>query len=133
MINEGGWGQVWSFVRAALQPDLSSDILSLALPSTLITLAYAVCGTALSVVIGFVGGILSSSVWWQMVFPGKEGRGVRRHAYVVPWVGVRGLGRLLGDQLASFSYRSVLTSLIFYVGLTFLVDMISAAVRRAVR
>jgi len=91
VINEGGWGQVWSFVRAALHPDLSSDILSLAIPSTLITLAYAVCGTALSVVIGFVGGILSSSVWWQMVFPGKEGRGVRRHAYMVPWVSVRGL------------------------------------------
>jgi phosphonate transport system permease protein len=91
VINEGGWGQVWSFVRAALHPDLSSDILSLAIPSTLITLAYAVCGTALSVAIGFVGGILSSSVWWQMVFPGKEGRGLRRHAYIVPWVGVRGL------------------------------------------
>lgn len=52
---------------------------------------------------------------------------------LVGLVGAGGLGRLLGDQLASFDYRSVLTSLIFYVGLTFLVDMLSALVRRAVR
>jgi phosphonate transport system permease protein len=56
-----------------------------------------------------------------------------RATVVVGLVGAGGLGRLLGDQLSSFDYRSVLTSLIFYVGLTFLVDMLSALVRRAVR
>ena len=56
-----------------------------------------------------------------------------RATVVVGLVGAGGLGRLLGEQLASFSYRSVLTSLLFYIGLTFLVDMVSAAVRRAAR
>lgn len=56
-----------------------------------------------------------------------------RATVVVGLVGAGGLGRLLGEQLSSFDYRSVLTSLLFFVGLTFLVDMISAVARRAIR
>ncbi len=56
-----------------------------------------------------------------------------RATVVVGLVGAGGLGRLLGDQLSSFDYRSVLTSLLFFVGLTFLVDMISSVARRAIR
>lgn len=87
VVNQGGWGLVWQFVRAAAQPDLSGDILSLAIPSTLITLAYAVCGTFLSVLIGIVGGVLSSQVWWQSVQQRTRGA---RNLYVAPWLGVRG-------------------------------------------
>ncbi|HUP26946.1 MAG TPA: phosphate ABC transporter permease, partial [Chloroflexia bacterium] len=56
-----------------------------------------------------------------------------RATVVVGLVGAGGLGRLLADQLSSFDYRSVVTSLLFYVGLTFLVDMVSSVVRRTLR
>ena len=55
-----------------------------------------------------------------------------RTTVVVGLVGAGGLGRLLGGQLASFDYRSLLTSLLFYVGLTFLVNILSPAVPRVV-
>ncbi|HEY9847587.1 MAG TPA: hypothetical protein V6D03_15500, partial [Candidatus Caenarcaniphilales bacterium] len=57
-LNLGGWNQLWSFVRASTQPDLSPELLHLTLDATLITLAYAVCGTVLSVMLGMGGGIL---------------------------------------------------------------------------
>lgn len=90
LVNEGGWVQVGRFLQAATRPDLSGDILGLALPSTLVTLAYAVCGTTLSVVIGIVGGILSSQTWWQSVFPARNGRGMSALRFMLPWLGVRG-------------------------------------------
>jgi phosphonate transport system permease protein len=56
-----------------------------------------------------------------------------RATVVVGLVGAGGLGRVLGEQLSSFDYSSVLTSLLFFVGLTFLVDMVSALARRPLR
>lgn len=91
VINPGGWGQVWRFLQASIHPDLGSDILALALPSTLITLCYGVCGTALSVLIGIVGGILSSQVWWQSVFVGTSRNALNRQRYIAPWLAVRGV------------------------------------------
>src|SRR5262249_55184240 len=71
LLNPGGWPIVWRFLRASLHPDV--EMLGLAGRATLVTLAYAVCGTALSVVIGAVTGILSSELWWLVVM----GRGIR--------------------------------------------------------
>jgi phosphonate transport system permease protein len=56
-----------------------------------------------------------------------------RATVVVGLVGAGGLGRLLTEQLGNFDYRSVVTTLLFFVGLTFLVDLISAAARRTIR
>lgn len=69
ILNLQGWALVAQFFQASLHPDLSSDFLWLIGGATLTTLAYAVCGTALSVGLGLVGGLLSSEVWWQTLFP----------------------------------------------------------------
>ena len=91
LVNEGGWVQVTRFLSAAFRPDLSREIVNLAIPSLLVTLAYAVAGTAVSLVIGIVGGILSSEVWWQSVFPQRYDRTRRLQRHTLPWVGIRAL------------------------------------------
>src|SRR5262245_35319969 len=65
ILNGGGWSAFWRFAGAAVHPELSAEILALALPSALATLAYAVCGTALAVAGGAVLGVLSSQVYWE--------------------------------------------------------------------
>lgn len=65
LVNEGGWSLVAAFLVAVVSPDLSSEFLLLTFDAMLKTLAYAVCGTFFCVVIGLVGGVLSSEVWWQ--------------------------------------------------------------------
>jgi phosphonate transport system permease protein len=56
-----------------------------------------------------------------------------RATVVVGLVGAGGLGRLLSDQLSSFDYRGVVTTLLVLSLLTLLVDRASAAVRRCLR
>ena len=72
LINPGGWSLVGRFLEASFHPDFTPAFLWLTWHSTLTTLAYAVCGTSLSVAIGVVGGVLASEVWWQSVFPSKR-------------------------------------------------------------
>lgn len=86
LINLGGWPQLREFLVASLRPDLSPEFVVLMGRAALVTLAYAVLGTALSVMLGMVGGLLSAAVWWQTVLPG-EASGLRRSL----WLGVRGL------------------------------------------
>jgi len=86
LINAGGWTLVLRFLAAAIHPDLSPELLKLTLEATLKTLAYAVCGTALSVLIGLVGGVLSSEVWWQSVLAVSRGTTYRTPTY---WLLVR--------------------------------------------
>lgn len=88
LINWGGWPQLRQFLQASLSPDLTPDFLAVMVQATLVTLAYAVVGTVLSIGLGLVGGILSAEVWWQTVFPpgrvlGWVGRGI--------WLITRGL------------------------------------------
>ncbi len=56
-----------------------------------------------------------------------------RATVIVGVVGAGGIGRLLGQQIARFDYPAVSTSLLFLVGLCFLVDLLSRALRNAVR
>jgi len=56
-----------------------------------------------------------------------------RATVIVGLVGAGGLGRLLTEQLSSFDYKGLLTTLIVFIALTFLVDLISASVRRTLR
>jgi phosphonate transport system permease protein len=89
LINEGGWTLVWRFFVAATHPDLSLELLHLTLDSTLKTFAFALCGTVFCVLIGVVGGVLSSEVWWQSVtgYRGQKSR-VRSQA---PWLVIRAI------------------------------------------
>jgi phosphonate transport system permease protein len=56
-----------------------------------------------------------------------------RETVIVGLVGAGGLGRLLTEQLSSFDYRGVVTTLICFLVLTFLVDLISASAQRTIR
>jgi phosphonate transport system permease protein len=53
-----------------------------------------------------------------------------RATVIVGLVGAGGLGRLLTEQLSSFDYPGVVATLVCFVCLTFLVDIISATIRR---
>lgn len=72
VLNPNGLPQLWRFVRAAASPDLSSELLQVTLQATVTTLAYAVCGTFISVLLGVVGGILGSEVWWLAIVPNRQ-------------------------------------------------------------
>ena len=56
-----------------------------------------------------------------------------RATLIVGLVGAGGLGRLLTEQLSSFDYQGVVTTLMCFIFLTFIVDLISTAVRAALR
>ncbi|MBW4640892.1 MAG: ABC transporter permease subunit [Gloeocapsa sp. UFS-A4-WI-NPMV-4B04] len=56
-----------------------------------------------------------------------------RATVIVGLVGAGGLGRLLTEQLSSFDYKGLVSTLICFICLTFLVDLISATVRRSLR
>ena len=91
LVNGGGWALVGQFLGASLRPDLSAEVLGLAIPSMLATMAFAVCGTAFCVVIGVVGGVLSSRIWWQSSLPERRGAsGMERGRHALPWLVVRG-------------------------------------------
>ncbi len=81
LVNVGGWTLVFRFLGAVVSPDLSPEFLLLTLDATLKTLAYAVCGTFFSVVIGLVGGILCSQVWWEVSYIRSQ----------TPWLLMRGI------------------------------------------
>jgi phosphonate transport system permease protein len=82
IFNPGGWSLFWRFLSASVKPDFSPEILQLTFQATLTTLAYAVCGTFLSVLLGLIGGILASEVWWATVFP-------RQSKQRAVWLGAR--------------------------------------------
>jgi phosphonate transport system permease protein len=63
VINTGGFTLAWQFLSAGLRPELSGEFIRLTLQATLTTLAFAVVGLFLSVIIGFFGGILASHTW----------------------------------------------------------------------
>jgi phosphonate transport system permease protein len=87
LINPGGWNLVWRFLVAAVHPDFSREFLQLTLDATLKTLAYAICGTFFSVLIGLVAGILSSEIWWESVLKTQK----RKLITQSPWLVVRGV------------------------------------------
>jgi phosphonate transport system permease protein len=83
LINQGGWNLVQRFIVASIHPDFSPEILKITIEATFKTLAYAVCGTFFSLIIGLVGGILCSEVWWQTVSQ------TRANYRFTPWLVVR--------------------------------------------
>jgi len=73
VVNPGGWTLLARFWRAALHPDLSTAFLRTTAEATVTTVAFAVVGTALAVLIGVVGGVLTSETWWRRTRP-RAGR-----------------------------------------------------------
>jgi phosphonate transport system permease protein len=90
LINTGGWTVISRFIAASLQPTLTPDFLWLTLDATLTTLAFALCGTVSSLVIGFGAGILASEVWWESVMPRRNRFGWSK-SYRAPWLIVRSI------------------------------------------
>lgn len=76
-INTRGWPLVQDFLRAAVTPELSGDFLSVVFDSVAVTVAYAVAATSLSVLIGLIGGVLTSETWWRRDPQHRRGSGVR--------------------------------------------------------
>lgn len=70
VVNGAGFSLLREFFAASLHPDLSPEFLRTILSATVTTLAYALCGTVLSVLLGLVGGLFSSELWWQALLPG---------------------------------------------------------------
>ncbi|MDJ0733686.1 MAG: ABC transporter permease subunit [Nostocaceae cyanobacterium] len=72
LVNFGGWNLVFRFLFAVFSLQLDPEFLLITFDATLKTLAYAVCGTFFCVIIGLVGGVLSSEVWWNSVYKGNK-------------------------------------------------------------
>lgn len=81
----------------------------------------------------FVYGVLPPTLPRFLGFFLYRWEEVIRATVVIGLVGAGGLGRLLTEQLSSFDYQGVFTTLIVFVALIFLVDLISAAARRSFR
>ncbi len=91
LVNPGGWTLLSRFWKAALHPELSGEFLRVTWNASLTTIAFAVLGTALSVVIGLVGGVLTSETWWRR---GRPGRGGGQAGVRMGWYAGRGLSGL---------------------------------------
>lgn len=85
LVNSGGAAQFAAFWQAAFHPVLTPDFLAITLHATLVTFAYAVTGTFLSLLIGGAFALLASELWWESVWP-------RHQAWQrLPWTIIRGL------------------------------------------
>ncbi len=85
LANPAGFTLVRRFLAGALHPDLALGYLRTTASATLVTLAYAVLGAALSVALGLAGGFVVSQTWWRR----QRARGHRRAG--AAWLGARGL------------------------------------------
>jgi len=99
VVNQGGWPLVSRFLRAAFTPELSPTFLWLTLDATVVTLAYAICGTFLSLLIGTLLMLPTTRLFWQSVLkrPTTDQSAVssfkilRNLNYRFPWLIVRAL------------------------------------------
>lgn len=95
VVNTRGWPLFSQFWQAATRPELSADFLRLTADAALTTIAFAVLGTALSLVVGIVGGVLTSETWSQRsrFRVGTQSAGVRKRWLVgrLAWSLPRGI------------------------------------------
>lgn len=89
VINPRGIRLVERFVGSAFRPELGADFLPVVFEATLQTLTYAVIGIAVSVVIGFAGGLFASEIWWRSILPRRIGQA--KGVYRLPWLTVRAI------------------------------------------
>lgn len=106
LLRPEGLALVGDFLGAAWAPSTDPAFLRLLGSAAVTTVAYAVLGTVLSLVLGLVGGVLSSEAWW---LEGRHGRARRRGA--VGWGLVRGilvLPRAIHEVIWGLIFLSVL-------------------------
>ncbi|GAA4895089.1 PhnE/PtxC family ABC transporter permease [Actinomycetospora straminea] len=106
LLRPEGFSLVGNFLGAALRPATDVAFLQLIASAAVTTVAYAVLGTVLSLVLGLVGGVLSSEVWW---LAGRHERARRRGA--AGWAMVRGvlvLPRAIHEVIWGLIFLSVL-------------------------
>jgi phosphonate transport system permease protein len=84
-VNAGGLPQLGDFFEAALHPRLDAQFLELTWDATLVTLSYAVLGTALGLVVGLVAGVAISEAMW------RSSTGSRRRRSIAGWLLARAL------------------------------------------
>jgi phosphonate transport system permease protein len=86
LVNSAGWPVASDFLAAALHPDLDTEFLRLVGTAALVTVAYAVLGTALTLAIGALGCVVVSDTFWR-----AHGRGrARSRGATAAWAGLRG-------------------------------------------
>lgn len=73
-LNRQGWPQLRRFLAAAAHPVLTGDFLALVWREALVTVSYAVLGTALALVLGLAGGLVLCRRWWWRPGGGGAGR-----------------------------------------------------------
>jgi phosphonate transport system permease protein len=69
-LNLGGWPVAREFLVAAIRPEFGAEFLALILQGTLVTIAFAVLGAAMAILLGFSGAFLVSQTFWA----GRRGR-----------------------------------------------------------
>ena len=121
VINWNGLPQIGEFLIAAVQPDLSAEFLRIIAANTITTLAFAVCGTVLSLIVGFAFGVAGSRVWWRSLWPSGSGRfmwhvvrgllAVPRAIHEVIWglllLQVLGLDPMVGVLAIAFPFGAI--------------------------
>ncbi|MEO0647482.1 MAG: ABC transporter permease subunit, partial [Cyanobacteria bacterium J06650_10] len=74
IVNWNGLPLMGQFLQAMVHPSLDATFVEIIVAATFTTLAFAICGTTLSLGIGLVGGIVCSEVWWQVWWPSESGK-----------------------------------------------------------
>lgn len=90
LINTGGFALGGEFLHAITRPELSSEFIRLTLESVLITLAFAVCGLFLSLIFGFIGGVVASETWVKAYTISREDQALPPIVYGL-WLALRGI------------------------------------------
>ncbi len=72
ILNSNGWPQLHRFLTASLHPDLTPALLQTTGNALLTTLAYATCGSFLSLIIGTILAILTSEIGWKTLTPNNR-------------------------------------------------------------
>lgn len=81
VINGRGWPQVGRFARASLSPRLDREFIEVVGRAALTTIEFAVLGTAVAMLIGLTGGVVTCRAWGSL--PGEKTAFVSRAAAVL--------------------------------------------------
>lgn len=65
LLHLGGASMIMKIFKSLFNPEISSEILTLALKSAWITVVYAACGISISIVIALMFGILASGIMFK--------------------------------------------------------------------
>lgn len=84
-VNGAGWPLVGEFWSAAVRPELDAAFLATTARATLTTVAFALLGTGLAVLIGLCGAVLLSEAFWRT--DPQSRRGIRIGRALTRWSG----------------------------------------------